>query len=387
MLSFLASLMIRFARYCRVCEAERVIRRCHGAMLCGHRLTVKPARNKINLSPSSTRVGMGRGGKTVTDVRATLGPILPQHDDGHGFGMNRGRGLFSLMRRSSASRDSSRMKIGEIPTPKFNDGGYHSFSSPVKSSYIPPPESCDVSCDGVMGSCDQLPGRSLASPRSMVSDSIPPKSCDIPNTSYDKQLGRLRETPNSRNGLEFIQWDTIPPKSCDISCDTSQDTTTGSTHGRYLDTDIPGRKAVPYSRAEAERLMAMISDPDSDDDSLLDFEWDDSLLDDVKCLSVACASSSSLPPLSVRPLPPSVPALPSSPPLLVCSPLLPALVSLDGTSLENSSGLSESDQVSWGAASESSSAASGNEWVSQQKYPLVGVATDLVPATVSKVSG
>lgn len=371
---------IRFVRYSRIVEAERVINHCHGVVLCGKKLTVRPARQKLK-SPSpwgqEVRKANVRGGKTVSDTRAGLlrRPDTPHDDSGRGGYMKRGRGFLSVFHRSSVSLDSSRMLVDKSHS-RLNGGRFDSFSSfsvgtpstegrglqKVVWDRIPP-ESCDKiswdyippeSCDVAVGSCDLLPRQS-------------PKS----NKSHDQQMGGLGVIPSC---TEYIVWDTIPPMSNDVPCNTAAGLTAGKSSK-----DVPvaqGQKGK-YDAAEVERLMALFPDTDSDNDSLESFEWDDSLLDDVKTSPTPLSSSRPLshchPHLSDVPLP----------------PVSISLVSPED-SLQSSCGssLSESDRASWGTGS-GSSAASANELVSQ-RFPCVGVsggvATDLVPATIFMVS-
>ena len=375
-------------------EAERVISCCHGAVVCGIRLTVKPPRRKMhsNDSSSSSR-RQERGGKVMTDSRHSSLRSISPHDNGRGVLTRRGR--VSPKHRSSASLDS-RMQAGGFPTSTSNGGCLDAASSPVQTTSgdremqnmvgnnILSSKSHDILCDLGTESCDRFPEGSLASPRSLVWDTIPPAvSYNLANNSHVQKSGGSGEMLNSLSNAEYLEWDSLLAKPCDISHDAA----VGSTHCKSRNELISERKAKPYSRAEAERLIALISDTDSDGDSLLNFDWDNSLLDDVKTSSDPSVPSSSLTTNSIS-LPPSTSFLPRSspPPLLFPIPSSAPLVSKDSDSFLNSSGsiLSESDLASWGSWNEPS-AISVNERA-QQKYSTLGVASNLVPATVSKVN-
>ena len=340
--------------------------------MSGKKLTVEPARDRM-ATPNCAGGGRGGGGgrrrvEAAHNRAGSLEPSSVHSCSGEGLEMKR-RGFNSHGRRRSSSgchSERERRKGGE-PTKVSNGGGLNLFSSIGSSSgdykrewdHQPHDKSCDLSTP----TCDQCPKESSFS-TGVVWDCIPVESCDRSNKSSDQQPRHQEERRCIPSGADFVEGDIkslVPANRL--------------SPGKLLNVIGPKWKV---SAADEAYLVAMANSYESDDeDSLKDFEWDDSLIDDVEL-------SSYVPPASTHP--PLLYAPPSSPPPLTSLSLSPPTL-LEEDSLPSGYGsvLPELDRASNGAESESL-AADVRECASQRSQQ-VGVVTDLVAATVSRVSG
>lgn len=194
----------------------------------------------------------------------------------------------------------------------------------------------EVSRDRTAGSCDKNAGASDRGDR----DERLHQRCELVQVGHD--LPPLIATSQSESlpapcpaACNKIEWNSLSP-----AIKESHDLTVGSCDRVVGASDHSDRDERVERRFKMLQLELGLSDDSSDDDSLLDFEWDDSLLDDELRTSFAApiapgisvAPDSTSPPLSscsntYLTTPPTIPPLTSAthpPPLTSVTPTPPS---------------------------------------------------------------